>query len=92
MYVAVEYRSPPVNATDDYFPTCAYMQVFIIHGTHDQVIDIDHSKRLLAKWPEASTHPPYFVDGAGHDDVYEMNPEEFYLQVRQFISATAMRK
>ena len=41
----------------------------LIHGTHDNIVPWAHSKRLheLLKQP----HEPYWVEGAGHNDVVE---------------------
>mmetsp|Transcript_16728 Transcript_16728/g.23075 ORF Transcript_16728/g.23075 Transcript_16728/m.23075 type:complete len:233 (+) Transcript_16728:296-994(+) len=63
-------------------------KVYIMHGLNDEVIDVGHSEQLLAKWPKERQHPPYFVDGAGHDDVFEVNPIEYYRRLKVFIKAT----
>mmetsp|Transcript_5409 Transcript_5409/g.10313 ORF Transcript_5409/g.10313 Transcript_5409/m.10313 type:complete len:310 (+) Transcript_5409:354-1283(+) len=64
-------------------------KVYIMHGTNDAVIDVSHAEYLLSKWPQDKQHPPYFVQGAGHDDIYETDPVEFYRRLREFIEATS---
>jgi alpha-beta hydrolase superfamily lysophospholipase len=60
-----------------------------MHGTKDEVIDVAHAEHLLSKWPPASKHMPYIVQGAGHDDIFETDPEEFYRRLIDFIDAAA---
>jgi len=66
---------------------CCCTQTLIMHGTKDEVIDVAHAEHLLSKWPAASKHEPYIVPGAGHDDVFETDPEEFYRRLLDFIHA-----
>jgi alpha-beta hydrolase superfamily lysophospholipase len=64
-----------------------HTQTLIMHGTKDEVIDVAHAEHLLSKWPAAIKHEPYIVPGAGHDDVFETDPEEFYRRLLEFIHA-----
>ena len=43
--------------------------VMIIHGTEDQIVPFDHSLQLYSKLQNKSD--PYWVEGAGHNDVAE---------------------
>lgn len=41
--------------------------VLVIHGTHDEIIDLSHAVQIYQKC--ASPLAPLFVEGAGHNDV-----------------------
>jgi len=76
----------------DLFPNVRHIPkiaalTLIMHGTKDEVIDVAHAEHLLSKWPAAIKHEPYIVPGAGHDDVFETDPEEFYRRLLEFIHA-----
>jgi hypothetical protein len=46
----------------------------IIHGTEDMIVPLEHSLQLYAKLQ--NQHEPYWVEGAGHNDVAERR--EYY--------------
>lgn len=62
--------------------------VFIMHGTEDQVIDVSHGQKLYNKLPRQYRYPPYFVEGADHDDVFERDPAEYFTRLKEFLVAT----
>jgi len=66
--------------------------VFIMHGTDDVVIDISHAHGLLTNWPKKYIHEPYIVEGAGHDDIYEKDPTEYYNRMQEFIKMSKPEK
>ena len=56
--------------------------VFIIHGRRDEIVPFRHAEQLYAN----SKHkfPPYFVDGAGHNNV-EKFAHDYFNQIKQFL-------
>ena len=48
----------------------------IIHGTADEEIPIAHAKMLYAA--ACRPAPPFWVKGAGHNDVVEHSEEEYF--------------
>lgn len=63
--------------------------VFVIHGTHDAEIPIDHGVKLY----EASSKmvEPWFVDGAGHNDIEVNFRGEYLKQVFNFVKFVEKR-
>ena len=57
----------------------------IIHGTADEEIPIAHAKMLYAAARRAA--PPFWVKGAGHNDVVEHSEEEYFRRVGAFLAA-----
>jgi len=57
--------------------------VFVIHGTHDEVIDWHHGKELHARAKNKVN--PYWVHGGKHNDVVEVNPRLYFERVRLFL-------
>uniref|UniRef100_A0A6A7G6Z1 Alpha/beta hydrolase domain-containing protein 17B n=1 Tax=Hirondellea gigas TaxID=1518452 RepID=A0A6A7G6Z1_9CRUS len=57
--------------------------VFIIHGMRDQEIPHEHGRALAA----ALSHPyePWFVEGAGHNNIEILQREMYFHKVRAFI-------
>ena len=43
--------------------------VLIIHGTHDQVIDVSHGFALFNRLSIENQLEPLWIDGAGHNDI-----------------------
>ena len=56
--------------------------VYIIHGTRDEIVPFYHAEELH----KATKHkyPPYYVDGAGHNDV-EKFASEYLNRINEFI-------
>ena len=61
--------------------------VLLIHGTHDQTISCSHSFQLLARVPERYKREPFIIDGAGHDNIVEYDPEEYFAAVGAFLAS-----
>lgn len=75
----------------------------VVHGTRDVQVPIRHGEVLFAalsaegerkrgartdaSLPEAFHPEPYWVKGAGHDDVYERNPAAFLDRIRVFLES-----
>ena len=57
----------------------------IIHGTADEEIPIAHAKMLYAA--ACRPAPPFWVKGAGHNDVVEHSEEEYFRRVGAFLAA-----
>jgi fermentation-respiration switch protein FrsA (DUF1100 family) len=56
--------------------------VFIIHGRRDEIVPFYHAERLYAACK--TKYPPYYVDGAGHNNV-EKFANDYLFKIRQFI-------
>mmetsp|Transcript_8460 Transcript_8460/g.11129 ORF Transcript_8460/g.11129 Transcript_8460/m.11129 type:complete len:191 (-) Transcript_8460:222-794(-) len=56
--------------------------VFIIHGRRDEIVASNHAEELHAN--SKHKYPPYFVDGAGHNNV-EKFAADYLLKIREFI-------
>ncbi|CAG9321167.1 unnamed protein product [Blepharisma stoltei] len=58
--------------------------VFIIHGTLDKEVPIRHGQWLHSKLNLA--YPPYWVPGAGHNNIEILHKQEFFSALRKFIT------
>jgi pimeloyl-ACP methyl ester carboxylesterase len=78
----------------------------VVHGTRDVQVPFRHGQAIsdallgvsekpeaggCAKKPTAAHPPPYWVSGAGHDDVYERDPKEFLSRLKGFVASIARR-
>ncbi|KAL7069412.1 hypothetical protein ACR3K2_00100 [Cryptosporidium serpentis] len=63
--------------------------IFIIHGTNDRQIPLSHGKMLynLCQRP----YVPWFVNGAGHNDIETVWRDEFVSKIYEFISSASMQ-
>lgn len=59
--------------------------VLIMHGTNDEVIHVSHSHELYRICPPALRREPHFVQGAGHNDVVEVDVDKFFQVVGDFV-------
>jgi len=59
--------------------------VFVIHGDEDDVIRRTHGESLYLN--SSQKYDPYFVPGANHNDVVEVNPHEYYNRIAAFLLA-----
>lgn len=66
--------------------------VLIIHGKEDRVVPFKHGQDLYENCRDESKWEPYFPEGAGHHDVVEHNPAEYYSRVEEFISELERRR
>ena len=72
----------------DKFPNIDRVQrincpIFIIHGRRDEIVPFKHAEMLYAR--SKVKYPPYYVDGAGHNNV-EKYAFEYLVKIREFIS------
>ena len=56
--------------------------VYVIHGRRDEIVPFRHGEALFAKSKEK--YPPYWVDGAGHNNVEKFAPD-YLIRIRQFL-------
>lgn len=56
---------------------------FLIHGTEDTVIPISHSKALLKHLRTPA--PPWWVSGAGHNNVQRVQKTEYFSKLQNFL-------
>lgn len=59
--------------------------VLIIHGDRDEEVGFHHGERLYEKIPAEHKHDPCWVKGAGHNDIVEDFPDQYYPKVAQFL-------
>ena len=87
------FCAPPVAfACCDIYPNYHRMRrvkcpVQILHGTDDEVIHASHSAELHRICPPLLRRPPYFVRGAGHNDIVEADPEAFIQTIAGFLDS-----
>eukprot|EP01135_Chromosphaera_perkinsii_P001850 Nk52_evm29s211 gene=Nk52_evmTU29s211 len=63
------------------------VQVMLIHGTQDDIVDFSHSLQLYEQCPNPVQ--PVWVEGAGHNDI-ELFPE-YLIALRQFVEMVRVR-
>ena len=51
--------------------------VLLIHGTHDQTVDHSHTLELHKRCPPPYKREPYIIQGAGHENVVDTDPEMY---------------
>jgi len=51
--------------------------VFIIHGSKDEEVTVNHGQRLLEAAPSNCKYSPWWVPDRGHNDVLQRNEKEF---------------
>jgi len=61
--------------------------VFIMHGQDDVFVPIYHAMRLKDRLPENCAVPAYFRQGAGHNNLVEVDPETYYAYLRAFVNS-----
>jgi hypothetical protein len=54
-------------------------------------VPISHGQGLHARLGKDAKQEPYWAAGAGHDDVYEVNPGEFLGRMRRFLGLVESR-
>lgn len=64
--------------------------VLLIHGTDDEVVHwrntAEMHRRLASHGQSPNLRPPFYVRGAGHNDVVEVDPEGYLRTLREFLS------
>jgi alpha-beta hydrolase superfamily lysophospholipase len=68
----------------DELPLVAPRPIQLVHGTGDLLIPYDHALRLRAAEPSAAL---WTLEGVGHADAYEAEPEEYARRVVEFFDA-----
>ncbi|MCF6288353.1 MAG: alpha/beta hydrolase [Proteobacteria bacterium] len=58
--------------------------LFIVHGANDQVIPAWHSEKLVSK--HQGKNKRILVQGAGHNDIWEVGDSRFLVQFEKFIT------
>eukprot|EP00735_Rhodelphis_limneticus_P010230 TRINITY_DN2950_c0_g1::TRINITY_DN2950_c0_g1_i1::g.4025::m.4025 TRINITY_DN2950_c0_g1::TRINITY_DN2950_c0_g1_i1::g.4025 ORF type:complete len:343 (-),score=54.54,sp/Q5ZJX1/AB17C_CHICK/35.35/1e-49,Abhydrolase_5/PF12695.2/2e-24,Abhydrolase_6/PF12697.2/2.7e-14,Abhydrolase_1/PF00561.15/6.9e-06,Abhydrolase_1/PF00561.15/0.069,Peptidase_S9/PF00326.16/0.00016,Hydrolase_4/PF12146.3/0.0018,Abhydrolase_2/PF02230.11/4e+03,Abhydrolase_2/PF02230.11/0.034,LIP/PF03583.9/3.1e+02,LIP/PF03583.9/0.13,FSH1/PF03959.8/0. len=61
--------------------------VLILHGTQDEVVPFYHGQDLYQACPENLRREPWWVEGAGHNDIFERDPQEYFKRVRAFLES-----
>ncbi|CAK9059340.1 Alpha/beta hydrolase domain-containing protein 17C (Abhydrolase domain-containing protein 17C) [Durusdinium trenchii] len=59
--------------------------VFIIHGDQDEEVAFRHGERLQAKVPNSCKREPCWIRGAGHNDIVEDFPNQYYPPLERFV-------
>jgi alpha-beta hydrolase superfamily lysophospholipase len=60
----------------------------LIHGTQDDVVHCRNTAAIhasLTKAGRARVAEPYYVEGAGHNDIFEIDPQEYFRVVGNFL-------
>ena len=62
--------------------------IFIIHGTRDEVVPFWHGQELFLACQRRYRAKPFWVDGAGHNNIENMLRESghFFEQIRFFMA------
>jgi len=61
--------------------------VLCIHGTHDQEIPFEHGLALFDATPPEFAFDPWWVKGAGHNDIEIEHRKEYYVRLEGFLHA-----
>jgi len=72
-------RPSPLEAVGQIAPR----PLLLMHGTADEVIPLDHSKRLLAAAGDSAEL--WIVDGAEHAALFNRDPEAYEARIRDFL-------
>jgi len=88
--VLVENRGPLCCC--DIYPNINHMSkvsvpVLIIHGEADAEVGIHHGQRLHERVPEEHRRTPLWLREAGHNDIVDNFPDEYYAALNRFISS-----
>lgn len=59
--------------------------VLLIHGTCDETIDCSHTFKMHALCPPQYRQEPYVVEGAGHENIVEMDRETYFSKLASFL-------
>ena len=87
------FCAPPCTfACFDIFPNYRRIRrvscpVLIMHGTDDEVIHVSHGFELHRLCPPKLQRQPHFVEGAGHNDVVEVDPDGYFRVVGEFLNS-----
>lgn len=59
--------------------------VFVIHGTDDRTVEVDHGRKLFAAAPEPKRS--YWVEGASHNRVLSIAGERYWREWHEFLAS-----
>lgn len=54
-------------------------------GQEDEEVPFDHGKTLHEACPKDLRHEPWWVPGASHNDIVEVEPDEYFRRLQRFI-------
>eukprot|EP00736_Rhodelphis_marinus_P008127 Rmarinus@m.13997 len=60
--------------------------VMVLHGRNDEVVPFSHGVDMHHATPKLLQRQPYWVDGAGHNDIFERDPREYFRRLRNFLT------
>jgi pimeloyl-ACP methyl ester carboxylesterase len=63
--------------------------VYVVHGTRDDEVPIEHGKMIVANAQQA--HEPFWVAGAGHNDLLEVAGDAFFVRLKAFLLAVSRK-
>lgn len=63
--------------------------VFCIHGTHDGEVPFEHGLALFEATPPEFAFDPWWVKGAGHNDIEMEHRKEYFAHIQNFLRALA---
>ncbi len=63
--------------------------IFLVHGTADTIIPVEHSRRLKNHFPGQVEYIE--VEGAGHDDLLSKGPPDLFVRTRRFFARNLLR-
>ena len=58
---------------------------FVMHGASDEQVGIHHGTRLHASLPTKHAYTPWWVDGAGHNNLRQVAGEEYIQRMNNFL-------
>mmetsp|Transcript_40964 Transcript_40964/g.72034 ORF Transcript_40964/g.72034 Transcript_40964/m.72034 type:complete len:331 (-) Transcript_40964:95-1087(-) len=59
--------------------------VLCIHGTHDSEVPFEHGLALFEACPSEHAVEPWWVKGAGHNDIEVEHRDEYFVRLRAFL-------
>ena len=63
--------------------------VLVIHGLEDEEVGVHHGMRLYNATPDEFKVDPWWVRGAGHNDVCAVAGQRFFLVLKGFVDSLA---
>lgn len=60
-------------------------RVLLLHGTADQTVHHSHTLQLYDRLPKQHRREPYLIEGAGHENVVDANPNAYWSKLHGFI-------
>ena len=60
--------------------------VFVIHGSDDEEVDVTNGIRLFNNLPQRETAQSWWVPRAGHNDIVQLNFEEYVENIKSFVT------